>query len=81
MSNIKLFSIVENEWREEYDREWGLGIVTSVPQPDGHVWVAKILKDDEGYFVAPEAAHRHESVLRETNYQLTDLPVRFDEKA
>lgn len=78
--SIKLFSIVENEWREEYDREWGLGIVTSVPN-DERVWVCKVLKDEDGYFVAPDAVIRSVSVLRETKYQLTDLSVKFDEKA
>jgi hypothetical protein len=74
---IGFLSIVENEWREAYDREWGLALVVSTPN-DGRCWVVKILKDDEGYFIAPENAYRSVSKLRSTNYQLTDLSIKFE---
>lgn len=80
MEQVKFFQIVENEWREEYDREWGLGIVTSVDQGDGYVWVTKIEKDDDGYFVVPNAVYRSKSQLRETKYTVSDLSVKLDEK-
>lgn len=81
VENVREFQIVENEWREQYDREWGLALVVSVDQGDGYVWVAKIEKDDEGYFVAPELAYRNKSMLRQTDKQLTNLPVEFSDAA
>lgn len=77
METVNVFQIVENEWREQHDREWGLALVVSVDQGDGYVWIAKIEKDDDGYFVAPELVYRNKSVLRPTNKQLTNLPVEF----
>lgn len=80
MENVKFFQIVEREWREEYDREWGLGIVMSVDQGDGYVWVVQIDKDDDGYFVAPRAETVHKSRLRETSKEVSDLSISFKEK-
>lgn len=80
MNEVKPFQVVENEWREAYDREWGLALVTSVDQGDGHVWVSKIEKDTYGYFIPPVAEYRHKSRLRETQKQLKDISVSLDEK-
>ena len=80
MEEVKFLQIVENEWREQYDREWGLGIVTSLDQGDGYVWVAKIEKDDDGYFVAPEAVYRSKDRLRATTKTLTNLAVEFKDE-
>jgi hypothetical protein len=80
MDEVKHFQVVENEWREAYDREWGLGLVTSVDQGDGNVWVTKIEKDGDGYFLAPESAYRNKSSLRQVNKVITDISVSLEEK-
>lgn len=80
MEEVRFFHVVENEWREAYDREWGLGLVTSVDQGDGYVWVTKIEKDDDGYYLAPEAVYRNKSRLRATNKVITDIPVTIKER-
>jgi hypothetical protein len=77
MDEVKFFQVVENEWREAYDREWGYGLVTSVDQGDGRVWVTKIEKDDDGYFLAPEAVIRHKSRLRPTSKTIKDISITF----
>lgn len=80
MAEVRFFQIVENEWREGYDREWGLGLVTSVDQGDGCVWITKIEKDGKGYYLAPEAVFRNKSKLRMTNKVIADIPVSLKEK-
>lgn len=79
MDKVSVFQIVENEWREQYDREWGLGIVVSVDQGDGYVWVAKVEKDDDGYFVVPNLVYRNKSRLRATNKTITNLALEYTE--
>jgi hypothetical protein len=81
MEKINYFDIVENEWREQYDREWGLGIVVSVRQnlndDNERVWVAKILKDDDGYFIVPELVYRSVNRLRKTSYKIEDITIKL----
>lgn len=81
MEKINYFDIVENEWREQYDREWGLGIVVSVRQNSNddneRVWVAKILKDDDGYFIVPELVYRSVNRLRKTSYKIEDITIKL----
>jgi len=77
MEKVSVFQIIENEWREAYDREWGLGLVVSVDQGDGNVWVAKIENDKDGHFVVPNLVYRNKSRLRETNKQVTNLALEF----
>ena len=79
---ISYFSIVENEWREQYDREWGLGIVVSVPQSDdGDVWVARILKDKDGYFIIPELVLRSIKWLKLTDFVIGDIPIKLTKQS
>lgn len=80
MESARFFQIVENEWREGYDREWGLGLVTSVDQGDGYVWVTKIEKDDDGHYLSPEAVYRNKSRLRTTNKVIADITVTLKER-
>ena len=70
------FEIVENEWREQYDREWGLWLVV-VAQMDW-CWVAKIISDDEWNFVVPEVVYRKNSRLKHTKLDLTNLWIEFE---
>lgn len=80
MDKVRFFQIVENEWREGYDREWGLGIVTSVDQGDGYVWVTKICSDKDGLYLAPEAVYRNKSRLRQANKVVDDISIELKEK-
>ena len=80
MEDVKFFQVVENEWREGYDREWGLGLITSVDQGNGNVWVTKIEKDDDGYYLAPEAVYRNKSKLRVTNKVIADITISLKER-
>jgi len=75
---IGLFSIVLNDWREQYSRESGLGIVTSVPDLDGLAWVSKIEKDDNGYFIVPIAELRFISKLTLTDKTITNIGIEFE---
>lgn len=75
MEKVNFNDIVENEWREQYDREWGLGLVTSVDQGDGNVWVTKIGQDATGYFLTNEAAIRNKSKLRSTGLVVDELAL------
>ena len=76
----QLFDIVLTEWREQYDREEGLGIVTSVPN-DGMCWVCKIEKDDEGMFVIPNAMIRSIKLLKPTHHKLVDMSIKTEHQA
>lgn len=75
MDEVEFFQVVENEWREAYDREWGYGLVTSVDQGDGNVWVTQIAKDEDGLFLAPRGETRHKSLLRATDKTIKDISV------
>lgn len=81
MNEVKYFQVVESEWREKYDREWGLALVTSVDQGDGYVWITQISKDDEGYYLAPRSEYRHKSRMRETDKVISDIAVKFEVKS
>jgi hypothetical protein len=80
MDEVKHFQVVEFEWREAYDREWGLALVTSVDQGDGYVWITQIDKDEEGYYLAPRSEYRHKSRMLETNKIISDISVKLNEK-
>lgn len=73
------FEIVENEWREEYDREGGLGIVV-VASEENHYWVAKIQKDEKGYFIVPDVAYRSANQLKKTNFKIKDIPIVLEKE-
>ena len=79
MESVKFFQVVEREWRTEYDREWGLGLVVSVDQGDGYVWVMEIGKDEDGYYLAPRCEIVNKTRLRETRYSIEDLSVKLKE--
>lgn len=79
-AEIKLFSIVLNDWRGTYEREIGLGIVTSIPQSDGLCWVSKIENDEDGYFIIPRAECRHISKLVLSDKNIEDISIKFIEK-
>lgn len=76
---INYLDIVQNEWREAYDREWGLGIVLSVVNDD-HCWVGKIEKDEDGYFLTNQADYRHVSSLMKTDKQTTEVSIKIKTK-
>jgi len=76
LTKLTVFSIVLNEWREKYDREWGLGMVIT-PIQDGHCWVAKIIEDSDGYFVIPEVVYRSVKRLRNTNKTIAEVSISF----
>lgn len=75
-----LFDVVTLEWRGVYEREEGLGLVTSVPN-DNMVWVCKILQDDEGMFVVPEAVIRPLSRLQPTHHKITDVSIKTEHQS
>lgn len=77
MEDVNPFQIIETEWREQYDREWGLGIVLSVDQGDGRVWVGKIAKDADGYFLTNQLMTRNKSQMRETKKQVAVISLEL----
>lgn len=81
MKDVKHFQVVEFEWRQEYDREWGLALVTSVDQGDGYVWITQIDKDDDGYFLSPRSEYRNKSQMRATDKTISDITVKLESKS
>lgn len=76
LEQVSTFQIVDTEWRELYDREWGLGLVVSVDQGDKRVWVIKIgFKLDRGYFLTNRIEMRHISKLRSTRKAVEQAPL------
>jgi hypothetical protein len=77
MSKYKPKDVVQNEWREQYDRELGTGVVIKEESPN-HYLVARIAKDEKGwYFTGQEVHERHGDLLSPSNikFEETGLEV------
>lgn len=48
--------IVQNEWREEYDRELDTGVIIKEESPD-HYLVARIARDAKGWYYTGQNVH------------------------
>ena len=66
------FEIVGTEWREQYDREWGFGLVL-VASDD--YWVLEIRQSKHGWFVTNRVESRPASKLKKTKYTLSGLDI------
>jgi hypothetical protein len=74
---FNLMEVVGNEFQDGYDREWGLGIITSWDIKDG-MWiyvVHKLYKDEQGYFMNSDYEVRTADRLRKTKYSVDEINV------
>ena len=69
--------IVQNEWREQYDRELDTGVVIKEESP-GHYLVARIAKDKEGwYFTGQDVHERSGSMLQPTTIKFEETGLEI----
>lgn len=72
MSKYKPKDIVQNEWREEYDRELDTGVIIKEQSPD-HYLVARIGKDAKGWFFTGQEVHERPGAF------LTPTDIKFED--
>jgi len=77
MSKYKTGDIVQNEWREEYDRELDTGVIIK-EQSKAHYLVARIGKDNKGwYFTGQDVNERPEFLLTPTDIKFKDTGLEI----
>lgn len=76
MSKFKKADIVQNEWREEYDRELDTGVIVEV-KPDNNYLVARIGKDKDGWYFTGQEATRPESFLTPIDIAFEDTGLQL----
>lgn len=77
MGKYKAKDIVQNEWRETYDRELDTGVIIKEQSPN-HYLVARIASDKDGwYFTGQEVSERPESFLTPTDIKFEETGLEI----
>ena len=76
------FEIVQTEWREQYDREWGYGMILVVAQEstNNRYWLMEIGKDKDGWYTTNRIETRSANRLQKTNKNLMALDIEVRDK-